>query len=731
MCQKMVPAALHGLYADSRHERSRPPLRRYIDLGEHDVSLLTRILSNSPPYDLISTSPRHEAYAKITLELIRALPAALKTPPPNKHLFGLFTSDNNQCWAPDPRRRDGRPFKEFCSLHSRLQRPLIHSILRFVFDEIAFHMPKLFDLPFDANQRALFDQLIDVTSLYMRPLDFEYRWGRSPHRKWQRQRNKCAACILTRAGSDADVLVALGAVYRARVREESYDFQLRTLWYDEWIRALDANDAEYLVEKSHALGSAMNRIVRDVRMEAEMVDEIDPNASWTKKKPVGTQPLLPPKSIENQQPNFSNAENHVNIPERVLKSSQLSDKEASAKLSRTWASPQVAKSNSSVRSVVGSVNPESGFSSDSCSNIPVDDDCMTADQIPGAEKVQADCINFHQATYVPNPKPEQLQSTHGSILEATPRTSTSADGEAPSGPLRNPKCGTIFLDNSASGCFETNSRESAVLPDWVDICAYMNKTPSLPDDVPELSESGTIPSSRASSSKDRSTGVSANEASRYTRIVEDDDFDGNDYQNQPTMPLQTFFSPGTLPEGTLPDGFKQSPAQGLHPQPSMATMSSGSVYSFYEGPHREQYNTSVSSMPKPLHIRKISGKASRQEIRSRYESMDLPPPPSSPQSKSKVKKRPTRRPLASIANTCQRIDSDLSSARGSSGSRSTQKRPSTPSIRRSGMTIGGSEFRRMLNTEEDEDDYVDSQRSTWMREFEWEQPHPATSRVFY
>ncbi|KAI9660592.1 MAG: hypothetical protein M1821_009944 [Bathelium mastoideum] len=722
----MVSAAGRALYAESRLERPRKRLRRYIDLTGSQISLLTRVFSNAPPPDLIGTSPRHEAYAEITLDLINALPTALLTSPPNKHLFGLFTSDNNQCLVPDPRRSDGRPFKRLCHLHSRLQCPLVHSILRFVLDEITFYMPKIQELPFDPTERSLFDQLVDVASLYMRPHNFEACWGRCPPVQWEHQRNKCAGCILARIGSDANVLIALSAVHRARVREETHGTQLRALWYEEWMRALNAQDGDYLIEKSRALGHSMKRVVRKARKQAEKIYEIDPDTPWAKKKPAVALHSSSSDSNPHQQDNSVQSEHHTDVSRPVHRSSRFSNEETLAKLDGTLNSRHVEKRN--LHSRGGSVDNDR-FSSTAEFGSVVNSDSQYVEMPTDMEKLYTGHISAKTPARLDTASRPCTPSTPGSISEPTPRVSQSLENGPISRRSATPGRQTIFLDNTLSGSFKAKSRDSNTLPDSAGIRPSINVTPFV-SDVPELSESSTRSSSQVSSWADSVSDTPLNDAPGYSYIL-DDFMDEDDCDELPKV----FDPPGPPPEKALPatpNERKPSPTQDLRPQPSINTAASESVYSFNEGPYGEKYTISLPPPPEPLQFRNMSrGVSPATGDTRRGSALSTPSSPvslvagtSNDQEAASLSASPSN------AHTRLQAPNRVSTARVSQNVLAGLRRSSAFPVMRSGMTIGGTEFRNMLRAQDSDESFVDSHQSAWMREFEWEQPHPATSRVF-
>ncbi|KAL9079464.1 MAG: hypothetical protein Q9157_001673 [Trypethelium eluteriae] len=601
----MVSAVSRGLYDGSRQKRFSKPLRRYNNLSESEISLLTRVLSNAPSQNLLRTSPRYETYVNITQEMIQALPSVLTTPPPTKHLFGLFTTDNNQCMVKDPRRIDGRPFRGLCDMHSRLQCPLTHSILRFVLDEITCYMPRLFELPFEPECQSLFEVLINVTSLYLRPVDFEKLWGRPPSQGWERQKNRCAACILARIGSDADVLVGLSAVYRARVREETYDFHLRASWYDEWIRAHAGHDGENLVEKSHALGSVMKRVVRKARKKKEALSEIDPDASWARKMPAAGQssgsrgPGWPQRGHSVASGLEKVACNHSS------KSSSFSDEETSAILGGTSIPPRILGAKPSDGPAFTAQASRHYFSSCSGSTALEDDNYMEIDNDGVSEEAHTGCVRIQQPTYKIPSAAKYAYSVNGSIVEDPTRSSTG------------PKQSTPRASSTASD-----------LADWVDMCAYMNRTPSPATDGPEPSESGI---SHMFGTSTRVDGIPATTLNKSTNlaILDYDD----DVPETPKAVPQIQFSPVPPLEKKLPltpDTAEQLQAQVLRPKPSVETVASGSVYSFYEGPYGERYTTPLPPPPKPLHIQKASNGLPARPGVPRVDSAMPSPPPTNP-----------------------------------------------------------------------------------------------------
>ena len=748
----MASAAARGLYDGSRSQRTSKPLRRYIDLSESHISLLTRIFSNAPPYNLISTSPRHGAYAKITMELIERLPTILITPPPNKHLFGLFTSNNDQCLIPDPRRNDGRPFRELCDVHLRLQRPLTHSILRFVLDEVNFFMPKLFDFPFEPEHRSLFDRLINITSLHTRASDFEARWGRPPPPGWERQKNKCAGCILARIGSDADALVALGAVHRTRVREETYDFHTRPFWYDEWMRSLDAHDGEYLVEKSRALGSAMKRIVRKARKQADRLDEIDPDVSWAKKNPITSHTSKASMIDRPQRISSKVSETVANTSEHVSNPSRVSDEETLAKLSGTWI-PSQRHESKQFANPASSPDCARSHLSVSSSSTYMDEDEYTNIMDPTFAK-----IVHNGVTYVSQPSRKNssiassVYSRRTTASGAKPRASSAVIHGVAQGSTLDLKHETVFVDNAPWGGMETKPRMDSYTPNWVDVCAYLNKMPTPLNDSGESSRSWTSGASEVStftnSTCTNSTCTNSTCATSQDEVIRhayiDDDEDYPETPRTPRTPPRIQFSPESPSErvtAVTPDAFKRSLTQGLRPQPSMNTVSSGSVYSFYEGPYGERYNMPLPPPPKPLHVQKMSEGKPHAIVTPRQESFVLPPPPPRPDIKEKNQAtnlrpesrlgRTNPRSSTSIYTRQPQVSRHVPSTRTSHKPQSAPRRPSAPPVMRTGIALGSLEFRRMLGAQEDEDDYLNDRRSPWMREFEWEQPHPATSQVFY
>ncbi|KAI9705184.1 MAG: hypothetical protein M1820_005331 [Bogoriella megaspora] len=671
----MHTAGLIGLYYDGSRQACAPhATERYNHLNESNITLLTRVFSGAPPYGTHSSSPRHESYAKFTREMIENLPLEMITSPPEKHLFGLITVNNNKCHELDPRSEDGKTYRSLCALHARLRCPLVHSVLRFVLDEITVYMPPLFDLDFEADQRGVLHTLANVTSVYMSPQTFEERWGRPPAPEWERQKNKCAGCILARIGSSPNVLVALSAVWQSRIGEENFDYHLRTIWYREWMLAFGDQDGQALLDRSHELGRSMKQVRRQARN------------------------------------GIASTEDTVTEDGRLYSQQSVdSDEETLAELRGTWDSNDLAQQD---------YNPFAYPAFDSCDSKP-------------HSNLSSEAVRFEDNDYMNN---RAEQSLHADTHKAQPSGTYGSTDAAPQESDTVSHRGTVFLDNTSSGAFKTCQRTDADA-NWVDVCAYMNKQPCVEDEsqpsTPHTnhstwaSNSSTVVSSTQNGActfgESRHYCIpeasSANAAqTRYQHVEAAGSCESQIRSHSSHRSRGSSATPSHRSRANSNASLRHETPYPTHPVALAAKQSATSLYS------------TASAKPPPLQIRRPAPLIPTQPA-NYNQGVETP---RAPRSSSMSQHQRSTTPPQQKLRPENRSHSVLLPEPISVGSPHFAPRPSFAcSPMKSVFSLGGERFRNALRAEDSKETLFSDGRSEWVNEWEWERPHPSAPQVYY
>src|SRR5947207_12426109 len=102
---------------------------------------------------------------------------------------------------------------ELCPMHHKLNRHVLNSMLRWVKDEISVNIPCMLlslvqDKSLRSEVREMFVRLRKVSGMWHTKDEYQNLYGQRVETRWTEQEDRCSACILSRLGGDADVLVA-------------------------------------------------------------------------------------------------------------------------------------------------------------------------------------------------------------------------------------------------------------------------------------------------------------------------------------------------------------------------------------------------------------------------------------------------------------------------------------------------------------------------------------------
>ncbi|KAF2277214.1 uncharacterized protein EI97DRAFT_313288 [Westerdykella ornata] len=263
----MAPAGLARLYA---HLPSSPTSRNitYRDLHNHDIKCLASILRDYPIRPDSASS-----YWVTTKDAIKDLPSHLRS----SSLSRLSTSETK-----DGKTKDGK----LCAGHAGLNASLIHSLFFAFRSEIdhglgAFLYPIFIFAGLPHAQELRFRQIEPISQMWRSDFDIADHTlpGREPLvpteqldggrrvPKWRRQENGCVACILSRLGSDKDVLFALMAgmvgCYSSRVvgKKTSDIKSKRVRFVRYWLKKF-GREGEKMAEEAWECGKELRRVRR-------------------------------------------------------------------------------------------------------------------------------------------------------------------------------------------------------------------------------------------------------------------------------------------------------------------------------------------------------------------------------------------------------------------------------------------------------------------------------------
>ncbi|KAF1986745.1 hypothetical protein K402DRAFT_420815 [Aulographum hederae CBS 113979] len=207
------------------------------DLSEHDMDLLTQVLSGSPP---LTKPKRIPAYERRVKKQIKELPRHLvhHTPALEKKVQDVLLRGSARVILSGT-----------CKLHSGLLRGLLWDIWNAVNTEIRSGIPNLLaKLRRKELLKEFHEDMMEyvnvVPSMWMSPTAYQERYNRSIYPKWAKQQDSCPGCMLTRLGDDVGVLIMLRVGFMGRVKSSKWENSKRLAWYDAWIRQISINHCD-------------------------------------------------------------------------------------------------------------------------------------------------------------------------------------------------------------------------------------------------------------------------------------------------------------------------------------------------------------------------------------------------------------------------------------------------------------------------------------------------------
>ena len=212
---------------------TREYAKSYRDLSGSDISLLAIILSHQPAPSVPRSSYQWESYQLAIKSDIEKLPDRLRSHPSiwrrciNEHIADLLRVDLGE--------------QKLCPMHHKLNRYVLRSMLRWVKDEISVNIPNMLlplvqDKLLTSEVREMFIRLRKVSGMWHTKDEYQNLYGQSVESRWTEQEDRCSACILSRLGGDADVLVALRAGLLARSRSVKIKNSRRMAYIEALIR---------------------------------------------------------------------------------------------------------------------------------------------------------------------------------------------------------------------------------------------------------------------------------------------------------------------------------------------------------------------------------------------------------------------------------------------------------------------------------------------------------------
>jgi len=242
---------------------TRKYARSYHDLSDSDISLLAGILSHQPTPSVPKTSYQWKSYQSLTKLDIEKLPEHLRSHPSIWHRYiNEHITDQLRAGLDEP-----------CPMHHKLNRHLLHSMLRWVKDEISVSIPSmLFPLIQDelirSEVREMFIQLRKVSGMWHTKGEYEKLYSQGVEAPWVEQKDRCSACILSRLGGDADALVALRAGMLARSRSVKLKDSRRMAYIETLIKkAFDEERSIKMLEDSSWIGAEVKMIWKQRRKQ--------------------------------------------------------------------------------------------------------------------------------------------------------------------------------------------------------------------------------------------------------------------------------------------------------------------------------------------------------------------------------------------------------------------------------------------------------------------------------
>jgi len=153
-------------------------------------------------------------------------------------------------------------------------------MLRWVKDEISVNIPNMLlplvqDKLLTSEVREIFVRLRKVSGMWHTKDEYQNRYGQSVESRWTEQEDRCSACILSRLGGDADVLVALRAGMLARSRSVKLKDSRRMAYIEALIsEGFDKEVSIKMLEDSTWIGAEIKVIRKEHRRRRkEKLDE--------------------------------------------------------------------------------------------------------------------------------------------------------------------------------------------------------------------------------------------------------------------------------------------------------------------------------------------------------------------------------------------------------------------------------------------------------------------------
>jgi hypothetical protein len=174
------------------------PSRSLKALPQESVNQLAHLLQTLP-------HERGLGYSERVEETLKQLPSDLKH---RSRLSNLF------------RTRVPSPIVEarLCLLHKPFSTSLVHEVFTLLSLEVGHHCNSMtqHNSWFTAGQNATIQRLRELHSLWLPAETYTQKFLTEPNQKWPHQKSGCEGCILTRIGSDLDIVVELRTLLMSR-----------------------------------------------------------------------------------------------------------------------------------------------------------------------------------------------------------------------------------------------------------------------------------------------------------------------------------------------------------------------------------------------------------------------------------------------------------------------------------------------------------------------------------
>ena len=156
-------------------------------------------------------------------------------------------------------------------MHHKLNRYVLHSMLRWVKDEISVSIPSML-LPLVQGGlikpaiREMFVRLRKVSGMWHTKDEYRNLYGQRVETQWAEQEDRCSACILSRLGGDADALVTLRAGLIAKSRSVKLKDSRRMAYIEALIReGFDKEVSIKMLEDATWIGAEVKMIWKQHR----------------------------------------------------------------------------------------------------------------------------------------------------------------------------------------------------------------------------------------------------------------------------------------------------------------------------------------------------------------------------------------------------------------------------------------------------------------------------------